>query len=344
MIGKGASSDYLYINPGSKIIANGTPYAPIVWTSPQDGFIEGTVPAPGDVGGIVVSGNAPANACPDAPYNCFSEFDETQRFGGSDPHDSSGEMSYIQVRYAGYVFAPNREVNSFTFQGVGDGTIVHHLQAYRGKDDCVEFFGGTVKLKYFVCTESGDDGVDWDLGFSGKLQYGLISWGEGFGEDFGIEGASNPDSFDASPRAIPTLANFTFLGNGHGSSGILHKQGSSGHIYNTIVDGFGVSCIEFRDTPSTFNAAGTPAAPSGDTTFDGVIVHCGTNFKTADGAPWMVGDFFHSAAFDEQSGGRPEADQLLLADVQLPRVVRRCVYRRPVFRPDRLPRWLRRFD
>ncbi len=298
MIGKGASSDYLYISPGSKIFANGTPYAPIVWTSPQDGFIEGTVPAPGDVGGIVVSGNAPANACPDAPFNCFSEFDETQRFGGDDPRDSSGELSYIQVRYAGFVFAPNREVNAFTFQGVGDGTTVHHLQAYRGKDDGVEFFGGTVNMKYFVATEGGDDGVDWDLGYSGNLQYGLLSWGEGFGEDFGIEGASNPDSFDAMPRAIPTLANYTFLGNGNGSSGILYKQGSGGRIFNTIIDGFGVSCIEFKDTPATFDAAGTPAAPNEDVSaFNGVIVDCVTNFKTANGAPWTVDAFFRSAAF-----------------------------------------------
>lgn len=310
MIGKGAASDYAYIEPGSRIIANGTPLAPIVWTSPQDGFIEGTVPQPGDVGGIVVSGNAPANACPEAPFDCRSEFDETLRFGGDQPHESSGEMSYIQVRYAGYVFAPNREVNSFTFQAVGDGTIIHHLQSYQGKDDCVEFFGGTAQVKYFACTQSGDDGVDWDLGFSGKLQYGLVEWGEGFGEDFGIEGASNPDSFDAMPRAIPTLANFTFLGHGHGSSGILHKQGSSGHIYNTIVKDFGTSCIEFRDTPATFDAAGTPESPTGDTTFDGVIVDCDTNFKTADGAPWQVGDFFNSSAFENNE----EIDPMLEAN------------------------------
>jgi len=311
MIGKGASSDYLYVSPGSKIYANGTPFAPIVWTSPQDGFIEGTIPAPGDVGGIVVSGNAPSNACPDAPFNCFSEFDETQRFGGDNPSESSGEMSYIQVRYAGYVFAPNREVNSFTFQGVGDGTNVHHLQSYRGQDDCVEFFGGTVRVKYFVCTESGDDGIDWDLGYSGGLQYGLVSWGQGFGEDFGIEGASNPDNFDAMPRAIPMMANYTFLGNGNGSSGILYKQGSGGQIYNSIVEDFGVSCIEFRDSPATFTAAGTPEAPSGNSTFNGVIVNCDTNFKTAAGAPWTVDSFFNSPEFEGNEETDPDLDGYL---------------------------------
>jgi hypothetical protein len=305
MIGKGQASDYAYVNPGSQIMANGLPWAPIIWTSPQDGFIEGTTPAPGDVGGIVVSGNAPANACPEPPFNCFSEFNESLRFGGDDPYESSGEMSYIQVRYAGYVFAPNREVNSFTFQAVGSGTIAHHLQSYRGKDDCVEFFGGTAVVNYFVCTESGDDGVDWDLGYSGMVQYGLVSFGSGFGEDFGIEAANNPDSFDAIPRATPTVANYTFLGNGNGTSGILLKQGSAGRIVNSIVQDFPVACIEFKDTPATYDAAGTPEAPSGATTFNGVIVNCDNDFKDADGSPWTVNSFFNSGEFMDNAEANP---------------------------------------
>jgi len=313
IIGAGDSSDYLYVNPGSRIHANGTPWAPIVLTSPQDGFsAEFGDPLPGDVGGIVLSGNAPTNACPEAPFNCFSEFDESLRFGGDDPHDSCGEISYFQVRYAGYVFAANREVNSFTFQACGDGTIAHHLQAYRGKDDGVEFFGGTNRVRYFVVTEGGDDGVDWDLGFSGKLQYVVVYHGVGFGEDFGIEGASNPDSFDASPRATPVVANATFLGNGRGRSGILFKEGSGGIIYNTVVQGFATSCFEMASSPSTYNAAGTPAAPNTDVTaLNGVIVNCDTNFKTADGAPYTAGDFFASDAFENNETTDPLLDGVM---------------------------------
>ena len=307
LIGAGQSADYLYISPGSKIYANGTPSAPIVLTSPQDGFIADTVPNPGDVGGLVVSGNAPANACPSAPFNCFSEFDQSQRFGGDNPNDSSGEISYWQVRYAGIEFQPNAEVNSFTFQGVGSGTNVHHLQAYRGQDDGVEFFGGNVNVRYMVVTEGGDDAVDWDLGYSGHLQYGLVIHGEGFGEDFGIEGASNPDSFDAMPRATPSVANYTFLGNGNGDSGILHKDGSGGKIYNTIVDGFPTGCIEWDDAPATYDAAGTPAAPNTDVAaFYGVIINCTTDFVDDAGAPYAVGDFFGSTEFTNNESADPQ--------------------------------------
>ncbi|MEJ8568417.1 hypothetical protein [Elongatibacter sediminis] len=309
LIGAGQAADYLYVSPGSRIFANGTPGAPIVLTSPQDGFIEGTTPAPGDLGGLVVSGNAPSNACPEAPFNCFSEFDQTQRFGGDDPHDSSGEISYFQVRYAGIEFQPNAEVNSFTFQGVGDGTRVHHLQAFRGQDDGIEFFGGTVNVRYMVVTEGGDDAVDWDLGYSGFLQYGLVIHGEGFGEDFGIEGASNPDSFDALPRATPTVANYTFLGNGNGDSGILFKDGSGGRIYNTIVSRFPTGCIEWDDAPATYNAAGTPEAPNTDVSaFNGVILDCTTNYVDDTGAPFTVNAFFNSGEFMNNVTANPMLD------------------------------------
>lgn len=303
LIGAGVATDYLYVSPGSKIFANGTPSAPIVITSAQDGFIEGTTPNPGDLGGLVVSGNAPCNAAP-----CNSEFDQTQAFGGDDPFDSSGEITYFQVRYAGIEFQPNAEVNSFTFQGVGSGTTVHHLQAYRGQDDGIEFFGGNVNVRYMVVTEGGDDAVDWDLGYSGNLQYGLVVHGEGFGEDYGVEGASNPDSFDADPRATPTVANYTFLGNGNGDSGILFKDGSGGRIWNTIVDGFPTSCLEWDDGPSTQNAAGSPENPNTDVaSFNGVIINCATSFADDGNGSYTVGDYFNSASFS----GNEEIDPML---------------------------------
>jgi hypothetical protein len=301
LIGGGGSADYLYVSPGSKIFANGRPWAPIVLTSDQDGFIPGTSPSPGDVGGLVVSGNAPCNAAPDAPFECFSEFDQSQRFGGDDPYDSSGEISYFQVRYAGIEFQPDAEVNSFTMQGVGSGTRVHHLQAYRGQDDGIEFFGGTVNVKHMVVTEGGDDPVDWDLGYSGKLQYGLVVHGDGFGEDHGIEGASNPDDLDAQPRAMPIVSNYTFIGsNIDDGDGIQLKDGSAGQIWNSIVTNFSGACVNLVDLP-TYSAAGTPSDPSGATAFAGVIIDCDTPFDQEDGAPWNVSDFFNSFPGNDQA-------------------------------------------
>lgn len=290
LVGGSSGTPYLYISPGSKIIANGTPWAPIVLTSALDGFGGDGSPSPGDLGGLVVSGNAPANACPEAPYNCFSEFDQTQRFGGNEPHDSSGEISYFQIRYAGIEFQPDSEVNSFTFQAVGDNTTVHHIQAYRGADDGIEFFGGTVNVNNVVVTQGGDDAIDWDLGYSGYLQYGLVVHGSGFGEDYAIEGASNGDNFDAMPRATPIVANYSFIGNGNGSSGILLKEGSGGQIWNSVVTSFPEACISMEDA-ATYTAAGSPTSPSGSTGFSGIVIDCGNPYLSADGAAYTVQAF-----------------------------------------------------
>lgn len=305
LIGGGGTADYLYISPGSKIFANGLAHAPIVLTSDQDGFIDGTTPAPGDLGGLVISGNAPSNACPDAPFNCFSEFDSTQRFGGDDPNDSSGAVTYMQVRYAGIEFQPDSEVNSFTFQGVGGGTVLSHLQAFRGQDDGFEWFGGTVNAKHLIVTEGGDDALDHDLGFSGKVQYALVVHGAGFGEDHGIEGAGNPDNFSAEPLTTVVYSNLTFIGNGQGGDGVRLKEGSAGQVWNSVITGFPASCINMTNG-ATYDHAGTPASPTGNTVFSGVIVDCDQDFKQDGDAPYTTQSFFN--AFPGNAATDPRLD------------------------------------
>jgi hypothetical protein len=298
--GSGNTADYLYVNPGSKLFVNGTAYAPAVFTSQKDG-VSGLTPAPKDWGGVVLSGNAPTNC---AGGTCNSEFDPTLQFGGTNTNDSSGVLKYFQVRYAGYVFAPNKEVNSLTLQGTGEGTIIDFFQSYRGGDDGVEMFGGTTNLKHIVLTEGGDDGIDWDLGYSGKIQYALVTNGGGLGEDFGIEGANSPENFDAAPRAVPMVANATFIG---GSSiagnntrdGIQFKEGSGGRVFNTVVNDYKRACLELNAL-ATFSAVGTLATPTGNSTIQGSFLGtCAAGlYRTTVGAtetaPFTADAFYNS--------------------------------------------------
>lgn len=285
--GSGDSADYLYVNPGSKLIANGTPSAPVVFTSPKDGRL-GETPVPGDWGGIVLSGNAPNNKCPSAPFDCRSEFNPALRYGGNNPHDNSGSLRYVQSRYAGYVFTEGREVNSFTFQSVGDGTVLEHLQAYRGKDDGYEWFGGTANAKYLISYEGGDDGFDWDEGWSGKVQYAFAKWAPSslaLGEDNGFESSNQADNHDALPRAIPRWSNVTLIGNGSGGGNGLHlKEGTGGHLSNILVKDFnksGKACL-FVDHAATAALVGVP-----DLTLDHAWLDCTT--PVADGANGVAG-------------------------------------------------------
>jgi len=305
--GNGATSDYLYVQPGSRIIADATAYAPIIFTSADDGVAGTRQPAPKDWGGVVLSGNAPNNKCPQAPFDCRSEFDPTLRYGGNDPHDSSGILRYVQVRYSGYIFAEGREVNAFTFQSVGDGTVLDYLQAYRGGDDGFEWFGGTANASHLVVTDGGDDSFDWDEGWSGKVQFAYSKTGTGFGEDNGFEASNQKDNQDATPRATPMFANFTFIGGPTAGDGILLKEGTGGNLINGIIRGYdkaGKACLKINNAP-TFAAAGTPDALTGILTLDHVFLNCATPFLQDEGAIWTAEAFFNA-----QPGNS-------LADVQL---------------------------
>ncbi len=296
LTGNGATSDYLYIQPGSRIVADGKDYAPIIFTSPDDGIASSREPAPKDWGGVVLSGNAPNNKCPSAPFDCRSEFDPSLRYGGNNPHDSSGILRYVQVRYSGYVFTEGREVNAFTMQSVGDATVLDYLQAYRGGDDGIEFFGGTANLRHMVVIDGGDDSIDWDEGWSGKAQFAYSKTGTGFGEDNGFESSNQADNQDATPRAMPTVSNFTFIGGPTAGDGIRFKEGTGGHLVNGIVSGYdkaGKACLNILNLP-TYVAAGSPNALSGALTVDHVFLNCATPFLTAADAPFTSEAFFNA--------------------------------------------------
>lgn len=305
--GSGDSADYLYVNPGSKLVANGTPNAPIIFTSPRDGQL-GQTPAPGDWGGIVLSGNAPNNKCAAAPFDCRSEFNPALRYGGSNRHDSSGSLRYVQARYAGYVFTEGREVNSFTFQAVGDGTVLEHLQSYRGKDDGFEWFGGTVNAKYLISYEVGDDGFDWDEGWNGKVQFAFSKWANaslGLGDDNGFESSNQADNHDASPRAIPRWSNVTLIGNGSGGGNGVHlKEGTGGHLSNLLVSDFnktGKACLMVA------NAATAALVGGPNLSLDHTWLNCTT--PVADGSNGVPGAA--KALFDSGAGNGSGNPQLV---------------------------------
>lgn len=98
------------------------------------------------------------------------------RYGGVDgiidEDDSSGAFTYCQIRYNGYPLQTGgSEINGLSLYGVGRGTELHHIEIMNSGDDSVEWFGGTVNMKYAVTWAYGDDGWDTDQGFRGKNQF-----------------------------------------------------------------------------------------------------------------------------------------------------------------------------
>lgn len=298
IVSTGDTFDHIAIRRGSKVFAQGKVNAPIILTSPNElpGF--DAAPAAKEVGGFVIAGNAPANCNP----NCVAEWDPSLRYGGTDANESSGVVSYMQVRYAGYIFAANRELNSFTFAGVGAGTTLEYLQSYQGGDDGVEFFGGTANVRYFIDSCGGDDGLDWDEGYTGKSQFVLINQRGCTGEDHGFELANSPTNFDATPRAKGIVANFTAIGGPNTSrDGFNLKEGTGGNFWNGVVTGFKRTCVRIEGA-ATVAAAGPAATPNGTLTLNNTVVDCATNFGEGSGidagytATWFNGQAGNAAA------------------------------------------------
>ena len=236
--------DYILIEQGAKINAEGTADAPIVMTSEKK--------EPGAWGGLHICGYAHTNA---AGGTGKSEIGNAT-YGGNDDNDNSGVLKYIRLEYTGYAFDEEHEANGVSFYGVGNGTTVEHLQAYQGSDDGFEFFGGSVNVKYMVATDCSDDSFDWTEGWNGKAQF-LVAYQStedelGYACDCLMECDNNGSNYAATPVAHPVIANATLVGNGGDAQGVRLRAGTQVELYNTLITG--------KEKPLTVETAETENA------------------------------------------------------------------------------------
>lgn len=311
--GIGQGIDYLVVQPGSKLYAEGTASAPIIFTGPTD--------VPGSWAGLVLAGNAVNNSCTGATP-CAFEADSNVTFGGNDDNDSSGALRYVQIRYAGQVIRENEELNALTLLGVGRGTVLDHIQVHAGKDDGLEMFGGSVNVKYYVGTAVEDDCLDFAEGYTGKIQYAYCKQTATASSDSnGVESDNKPNAFDLLPRTQPKVANVTLVGVASGNEGIRIRRGSGGNYYNIVATGFGQECLNFNDS-ATFTASGTAQSltATGALTMSGAALGCTTNFEDSGSDPFLVSSWYRgqsgnsdgAAAALGLSGRFPAAASLLL--------------------------------
>lgn len=249
--GDKVSKGALIIERGAKIMAVGTPAQPIIFTSNQPAGSR----TYGDWGGVILCGKAPTNWSTEPTV----EGGPRSKYGGTDAHDNSGQMSYVRIEFPGIAFSPNNEVNGLTLCGVGDATQIDHIQVSYSGDDGYEFFGGTVNTRYMIAHRSWDDDFDTDNGYQGKNQFGLIlrdpftadnSGSHGFESDSyqpgGVTYSGVP--FDAGKVTAPVFANYTIVGplvspsstayDPQFVSGIHLRRGSGLSLLNSILAGW----------------------------------------------------------------------------------------------------------
>ena len=299
------SADYVLINRGSRIVAQGSSTSPITFTSFTDA-VSDTAGAD-DVsqwGGIVINGNGITNNCTDddrANDTChvLSE-GQPSHYGGNDNAEDSGILSYVIVKHTGFEVTPDSELNGFTFNAVGSGTVVENVQAYSTYDDGFEFFGGAVDVTNAIALYVRDDSLDYSDGYAGTITNALVIHYQTNGNRC-IEGdniaearADGGEALDTAPQSAPTIRNLTCItsngdqGSGlgtHGDSeGPLARFGARMNIEDSIVyAGYGVvengvdsnECFEIESDVSL------DAAASGTSTIKSSLFACEEAIKGA---------------------------------------------------------------
>jgi len=182
--GEGANATALLVARGATLNANGTADLPIIFTSvadeitPED-VVAGNIASPnlsptqnGLWGGVIILGNAPIsdrNNAGTEQIEGIPPSDTNGLYGGDQPGDNSGTITYISIRHGGANIGEGNEINGLTLGGVGSGTTINHVEVVANQDDGVEWFGGTVDVSNVVVWNAGDDSFDTDQAWDGTV-------------------------------------------------------------------------------------------------------------------------------------------------------------------------------
>ncbi|WP_147448359.1 multidrug transporter [Dokdonia sinensis] len=278
---------YVAVLQGGKIMAEGTSSNPIVFTS------NSATPNAGDWGGLIILGKAPINSVTGGNATSTSEIGGLP-YGGSAVNDNSGILRYVRIEYSGGAADASSENNGFSFYGVGNGTTIDFIQAFEGKDDGVEFFGGTVNASHISVVGAQDDSVDWTEGFTGTLTDVYIEHRQS--HDKGIEGDGfNTDiGNNSSPIfwSSPSINNLTINGNGstNENEAIRLRAGTRALFNNVLLSGFAEGFDLDDEDGENFTGEGVTNGDTGvtDISFEDVIV----TLKNDTGATFDETTFF----------------------------------------------------
>ena len=299
-----AEATALVIMRGGKIIASGTESCPIVFTAYADPM-NGTyaMSNKGNWGGVVMLGIASNNIsyAENGPYVAggsgklgvadglgvlegFATNNKQDRYGVMlnnnvavagetvgvfDDNDNSGILKYVSIRHSGAILSVGAEINGLTMGSVGRGTTIEHIEIISCADDNIEFFGGTVNVKYISTMFGNDDMYDWDMGWSGKAQFlfGIKSdLTSSLDNDNGFESDGDDQKSYNTPYSDPLIYNVTLVGNAKtpgntensALAAINAKEFTRGSIYNSVFANFrnGLNLVKSVNTTVTVPTAG----------------------------------------------------------------------------------------
>ena len=231
-------SQYILVERGAKIMAEGTADRPILLTSAA------AVPASTDWGGLIINGYAPISGAT-AGTEGATEIDNSIKYGGTNAADNSGVLKYVTIAYTGSRSTANVEHNGLTLNAVGSGTVIENVFIPYSGDDGIEFFGGSVNVKNLLVVNSDDDMFDVTQGWSGTLDNAYGIWSAGYasteGDPRGIEADGNFDGLgpDHVGQSTFTMKNISIINNSgfQMEDCIKVRRGAKATITNALVSG-----------------------------------------------------------------------------------------------------------
>ncbi len=246
----GDNASAIIISQGGKIFAVGTAADPIIFTAEADDINDPndlTLDDRGLWGGVIMLGKASVNTTSGTgQIEGIPSNEPRGLYGGGaspDDDDDSGILRYVSIRHCGAEIGAGNEINGLTMGGVGRGTTIEYVEVFANVDDSFEWFGGTVNTKYLVSSFNGDDGFDYDEGYTGNNQFWFHIFEQtvGGGRMGEHDGGTEPE--DGTPFALPVIYNATYIGGGtnvnpppigDGGEGLIFRDNAGGKYYNSI--------------------------------------------------------------------------------------------------------------
>ena len=196
-------------------------------------------------------------------------------YGGTNDNDNSGLIRFASIRYGGFILSPNNEINGLTTGATGRGTYFEFIEVVNNADDDFEHFGGLCNMKYVAALFGGDDGIDIDQGYRGKIQFALqvqnnkhplnvVSGNTGrsssnVGDNLGeFDGSESPNT--SKPYSVWTMFNYTGIGVGYGlnstdRSGPNFKDNAGGKVFNSLYVNAPKGAVQIQGTSGSQSGA-----------------------------------------------------------------------------------------
>lgn len=282
-----SGASFLMVNRGNRISAVGSQDRPIIFTSRDNVQGLNTVNSSGQWGGVVLAGRAPTTDClaPGATpgtVDCQRQVEgavDPANFGGATNNDNSGRMSYVQIRYSGFVLSGNNELQSLTTGGAGTGTVLDNIMSYNSSDDGVEFFGGFANVRNLIVVGAEDDGLDTDTGVKANMQNVVVIQRPNVGDSI-IEADSSNAFTQSTPRQNTQISNATFIANSAVRDQAIRIHGGADYaiVNSVLLDRTGATpCLRLSNA-ETIQTSGPDEL--GVPRFNSFVMDCATDFRS----------------------------------------------------------------